>query len=348
MNLLDEYLEYGSRINNIAGGSSYGNIMVYTYSSFIWDKLLYTIEIQNEFDMLEFLIAYHNLKIEALLNTAAKEGHLSVVKYLIENKNTDRNFKVNGALILAVEKRHLNIVKYLVEKKSVDQNLEISKALILAAENGYLDIVKYLTKNKDINHDLKIDSALIVAAERGDLDIVRYFIEEHGHEPENIDQLIDKTVYSVYSNIDVMRYLIDEKKYIQLDKYPYTKLLSKRTLRSINKVKYFIEEKNCDINDQDENGNTVLHNAALSFNYDRDEYIKIIELLVNHPGIDLNRKNNARQTPLMCSGYYYHVPQIKKIILNAQEQKNSTPISMLNNLEKMMPIAAQNTAEKGR
>ncbi|WP_353280584.1 ankyrin repeat domain-containing protein [Wolbachia endosymbiont (group B) of Cyclophora punctaria] len=90
-----------------------------------------------------------NLK-STLLHIAAYNGHLDIVKYLVDEKKVSPDQKANdgiNALHWAALNGHLDIVKYLVDEKKVspDQKANDGRtALHWAALNGHLDIVKYL------------------------------------------------------------------------------------------------------------------------------------------------------------------------------------------------------------
>ena len=77
----------------------------------------------------------------AIVNAAIVDGHLDIVRYLIEEMNYDPNIRENdglNALLLAANRGHLNIVKYLIEERKYDFNIRF------AADRGYLNIVRYL------------------------------------------------------------------------------------------------------------------------------------------------------------------------------------------------------------
>ena len=87
---------------------------------------------------------------------AARNGHLDIVKLLIENhaaieKETKafRNINDNGEtpLMAAAERGHLEIVKLLHQKGAkLDRrgNIQYETALLVAAKNGQFEVVKYL------------------------------------------------------------------------------------------------------------------------------------------------------------------------------------------------------------
>ena len=57
------------------------------------------------------------LRMMIALRWASKNGHLEVVKYLVENK-ANIHAQNDEALRLASENGHLEVVKYLVENKA--------------------------------------------------------------------------------------------------------------------------------------------------------------------------------------------------------------------------------------
>jgi hypothetical protein len=57
-------------------------------------------------------------------------------------------------------------------------------------------------------------------------------------------------------------------------------------------------EYGADVNDQDANGNTALYIACDKSNIKSLGHMKIVELLLKQPGIDVSKANNNRETPL--------------------------------------------------
>jgi ankyrin repeat protein len=86
------------------------------------------------------------------LENAAENGHLKIVKYLIEkNANVEacNECPSKPPLCAAASNNHLDIVKYLVEKKTnIEAKDEFSRSpLHFAASGCHLEVVKYLVQN---------------------------------------------------------------------------------------------------------------------------------------------------------------------------------------------------------
>ena len=111
------------------------------------------------------------------LRYASENGHLDVVKYLVEFKPDGANIHAQNddALRWASNNDHLDIVKYLVELKPDGANIHANDddALILASKNGHLDIVKYLV-GADANIHAQDDYALLWASYNGHIEVVKY------------------------------------------------------------------------------------------------------------------------------------------------------------------------------
>ena len=78
----------------------------------------------------------------------------------------------NKALMWAVYNGHLEVVKYLVENGANINGNEYSM-LIETSDNGYLDIVKYLVEN-GANINANNNQALRLATNRNNIDVVNY------------------------------------------------------------------------------------------------------------------------------------------------------------------------------
>ena len=113
---------------------------------------------------------------------ACSNGHLQLVKYLINN-----GVKVVGSgLFIAARDGHFDIVQYLVE---CGANVNQYNPLVNASIRGASKIVKYLIENgADIHIDDNI--ALKYAVQYNDLDLVKFLVEHgadiHGRDDEAI------------------------------------------------------------------------------------------------------------------------------------------------------------------
>ena len=118
------------------------------------------------------------------IHVASFNGHIHIVKYLIEECRADVNSKTNDgwtALHVASLQGHLEIVRYVVQDCHVDANNTKtnfgSTALHLASQNGHLDIVQYLveTCHADITVTTKFgETAYQIASDKGRNKVVYY------------------------------------------------------------------------------------------------------------------------------------------------------------------------------
>ena len=168
-----------------------------------------------------FLVKYYleqGAKLnKKILRLAAKNGHLDVIKYLVDGVNKGRASHVflieQGAdihnddeetLRLAAEKGRLDVVKYLVEQ-GADLHARDEEALRLAAENGHLDVVKYLVEQgADLHARYELD-ALQSAVMQGHFDVVKYLIEQGA----NIDEYALRLA-AENGHLDVVKYLVEQ------------------------------------------------------------------------------------------------------------------------------------------
>ena len=123
---------------------------------------------------------------------ACREGHLDIVRWLVDQKQVDCFCQIKGGetpLLMAIKNSHLGIVQHLVEKQ-VDPsycNEDGFTLLHLASLHGQLDIAKWLVDEKQLdplclNYKMNGFTPLICASGSGQLDIVRWLVDE-----KNID-----------------------------------------------------------------------------------------------------------------------------------------------------------------
>ena len=141
---------------------------------------------------------------------AAKEGKVKKLKDFLNNRKTDEvksliNDRTNGAtpLVMAAKNGHLEVVKFLVENCAADvvyagsvtfdgETIDGAPPLWCAAAAGHLEIVKYLIKKSaNVNNTTLTNSTpLRAACFDGHFTIVKYLVEHsadieianrHGH-----------------------------------------------------------------------------------------------------------------------------------------------------------------------
>ena len=102
------------------------------------------------------------------LKMAAMNGHLEVVKYLVEH------FHDSNAVRYASSKGHLDIVKFLVSQGSDIRSHDCVLAFYRAAEDGNFEIVEYFVdQGADIKND---NNAIYWACVKGDLKMVKFLV----------------------------------------------------------------------------------------------------------------------------------------------------------------------------
>jgi len=114
----------------------------------------------EDFDIANLLGIDLRCKFDYSLRLAYESGHLSIVKYLVENGANIHIYR-GLALRLSSKNGHLPVVKYLVEK-GADIHANEDESLRSASKNGHLSAVKYLLEKGAHN-----DMVLIEASEGG-------------------------------------------------------------------------------------------------------------------------------------------------------------------------------------
>ena len=183
-----------------------------TWKQFLLTAIYYISKLEEEFSFSyssgDFKKQYTLLNIYKggeLLYTAAGEGELEIIKYLV-SKGLDIHYENNYAFQEASEKGHLEIVKYLLEH-GADIHADDDYALIFASVCGHLEVVKYLVEHR-ANIHANDDDSVISASGSGHLEIVKYLLD-HG---ANIHATREKPLRDAitYGKFEVVQYLIDQ------------------------------------------------------------------------------------------------------------------------------------------
>ncbi len=102
--------------------------------------------IQGELPIFLYSLKKGNLNIDAkyyYLTAAAENGHLNIVRYLVESDLDLLHPYSERALLYAVNNGHLNVVKYFIEK-GANVHVNDDEPLREARKNNHLEIVQYL------------------------------------------------------------------------------------------------------------------------------------------------------------------------------------------------------------
>ena len=136
---------------------------------------------QNDTDSLDRLI--DQVGPETLLENAAEQGRLEVVKYLVE-QGVNIRAENSYALRKAVENKYWSVVKYLLQLGTSIYVIDKYKILADVAKDGDLDLVTYLVENHLSSstgqlvedHQDEYSHALRSASSNGQWEVVKYLI----------------------------------------------------------------------------------------------------------------------------------------------------------------------------
>ena len=161
--------------------------------------------------VVKYLVEEHQADIHAIneyaLRWSAHNGHLDVVKYLVEENNANIHAQNEGGLRYSAENGHLEIVKYLVEEHQADIHAYNEYALRWSAENGHLEVVKYLVeKGADIH--AQNEYALRWGVRSGHLHVVKYLVEKGADIHAGNEYSLRWSVHN--RKLDVAKYLVSK------------------------------------------------------------------------------------------------------------------------------------------
>ena len=133
---------------------------------------------------------YEKMNDESKLKSAVNFGDLNKVRSIMDGKNTIEalDFKKGNLVDLAARNGNLNVLKYFLEEKGIKPRSNLIKSSV---ESGHLDVVKYLLGDEVVDKEgnvyklkngmkaYQIDGdAVSNAASKGNLDLVKYLVEK--------------------------------------------------------------------------------------------------------------------------------------------------------------------------
>eukprot|EP00731_Ephydatia_muelleri_P024038 Em0016g309a len=237
------------------------------------EETLWTAAVNGNLPALRYLVEQIGLDVNqknndgnAPLNIAATYGKIDIVKYLIEE--------------LKCSPRCPEMVKYLVEKHRCDlsgRDEQGNTPLNVAASSGSLGILIYLIEEKECDPRClgHWGRSLLhnACGKNGNLEMVKYLVEKHRCDLSGWDEQGNTplNVAASSGSLGILKYLIEEKNWNlrspgQLGRSPLHNACRKKG--NLEMVKYLVEKHGCDPNTKDENGSNSVHMAALSGSID--------------------------------------------------------------------------------
>ncbi len=299
-------------------------VMIDSYKAVMYEikklKLFEAIERNNIREVKELInhgvsIDARNNKRQTPLHSAAFNGKLEVVKYLMEEKHVGFNVKDKDGrtpLHLAATNGQLEIVKYLVEKGG-DVNVKDNYGGTLlqsAVYNGKLEVVKYLV-GKGANVNLKDNigkTPLHLAAINGLLQVVKYLVE-NGADVNKKDNLGETSLQfvAIKGHPEIVKYLVEKGADVNVTNNSWeTPLHFAASEGQLEIVKYLVE-KGADVNVKNNSWKTPLHVAA------SEGQLEVVKYLVEK-GAGVNEMDNKGKTPLYLAAYEGQLEIVKYLV----------------------------------
>jgi ankyrin repeat protein len=238
--------------------------------------------------------------INEALRLSSENGHLEVVKYLVENGADN----INNPLRVSSENEHLSVVKYLVEK-GADIHISDDYPLRVSVDNGNIDMVKFFISS-GANLDASKGEALLTSISDNRNDIANLLLSSGADIHIDDDYALNTAVQ--VENIEMVNILIKYGADIHAEE---DRVLIQAIISGNYGIVEILVEYGADVNTQDnapievacENGNLKIvkllvnsgadpiYNDALIFSSERN-YIDIVKYLLKNEA-DVTRKEYA-------------------------------------------------------
>lgn len=218
---------------------------------------------------------------QTALYIAARKGHKCVVSLFLDQPTTNTNCEYKGytrhglakerrvcwtPLLAAAYRGHADCVKLLLDHAERNYRDEDGRnAAYLAAEAGHAQVLKEVLRFSDVEINSAVDSSGLSPLE---------IALENGNEEAAVALIPYSDINCIVSNGD----------------RPLNLAAKAMSLKAIRQL--FAQREIC-VNAAGYHGHTVLHNAAMAV------HKEMIELILTHPEIDINTRDNNGNTPFM-------------------------------------------------
>ena len=263
------------------------------------------------------------------LHIACKQNHHDVLTCLLEDQSSKLDHLKNNAgatpLHCACSSSAFDIIKFLVQGQyceSTEADLEGNTALHVACIVGNVGIAEYLITTGKC--DLKKRNAngyppLFCALEHGNDELVKHIVERGYVNLDDADHTF-KTEKDEY--IPLLHFTYNNEKHLQHVKHQHLTHVHSICNRC-KLVEFLIDSGFCNSNQQDSNGNTLVHFVC------KHEDQELLLFLLNTDNFDLNQANFDGTTPLhlACSSNMISFSReaFVKTLLDSGRIKNISP-----------------------
>ena len=152
---------------------------------------------------------------DEIIVDAARYGLLDIVRMIPDQMVC----KVDDSMIAAAIDGHVDVVRFLLDERDgerADIHAVADIALRFAAMDGKLNVVRFLLDERDGERaDIQADDngALRLSARHGHMDVVRFLLDERNGERADIHAANDDALQdaAIGGHVDVVRFLLDER-----------------------------------------------------------------------------------------------------------------------------------------
>ena len=205
---------------------------------------------------------------------ASRNGHLEVVKLLLQDKRVDPSAGDNYAIRKASENGHLEVVKLLLQDEKVDPSAGNNEAIRYASTHNHPEVVKLLLQDKRVDPSAEYNYAIIRASQEGHHEVVKLLLQD-----ERVDPSADNNFAIRFASRngfpDVVKLLLQDKRVDPSAEYNHA-IRAASDYDHLEVVKLLLQDKRVDP--------SAGKNSAIRYASEKG-HLEVVKLLLNHPRV---------------------------------------------------------------